>query len=161
MQNYPRFLKTDVLELCLRPPKAVVLKLFFLFRTMVLLQISPCLVVHYQTEGKQYQKWIFKQRLFACNKYSSIGWLCLLPRMNSSFNPLLGRTWSQSRGLSIWLSRHPEPSDHALCESSIIWTVEDHMTNGLFICATLTSHRRGHTSCVRSSGNVWHWCKGG
>ena len=37
---------------------------------------------------------------------------------------------------------------------SMDWTFEDNMVGGLFFCATLTSHRRGHTPFVQAGAET-------
>ena len=68
----------------------------------------------------------------------------------SSFNPLLGRT--RSRWASV-----EQSFDYFVIQNrqtvqsmgrSMDWTMKDHMANGLFFCATLTSRRRDHTPFV-------------
>jgi len=76
-----------------------------------------------------------------CTNLASCSWA-------SCYCPLLGRTRSRGRyWAAIRLSCHPELLGQAL-HGEVNWTVNDNMVNGLFLCATLTSCRRGHTRLV-------------
>jgi len=61
----------------------VVLKLFNRLLVTVPLQLSRCLAVHYQTEGKEHQKRIFRHRFVGCSKYSSMEYCACLTSISS------------------------------------------------------------------------------
>jgi len=51
------------------------------------------------------------------------------------------------------LSHRPEPSSHAVHEE--VDGLEDNMVDGLFICATLTGRREGHTPFVQAGAETF------
>jgi len=75
--------------------------------------------------------------------------------VDTYFQPLLGRTRSLGRyWTAIRLPHRPELSGHAVHEEVDGLDMEDNMVDGLFICATLTGRRGGHTSFVQAGAET-------